>query len=91
MIGHSAGLVTGLNELYGTKLRADDLILHYIAHKDIVTHEREIMVNFELKSNCQHHLSSSVRKWYNTFQQSVDIFRKISERLDETNVLKLLT
>jgi hypothetical protein len=37
---------------------------------------RDLIVNFEPKSNCQYHLSSFVRNWQNTFQQSVDIFWK---------------
>jgi hypothetical protein len=35
------------------------------------------MINFEPRPNCQYNLSSYKHKWWNTFQQGVDIFQNI--------------
>ena len=45
----------------------------------------ETIVNFEPKSNCQYHLSSSVGIRHNTCQQRVDIFILQSEINKMTN------
>jgi hypothetical protein len=51
------------------------LYRYWIEYKGIVSYNRETTVNFEPKSYCQYHLSSSVRNWQNTFQQCFDICR----------------
>ena len=62
------------------QMRTDDLNNHLNVReytKLPEEHNKETMGNFELKFNWQYHLSSSVRKWQNTFQQGVvssDVF-----------------
>jgi hypothetical protein len=57
-------------------------------HMAILRYNMETIVNFEPKSNCEYHLSTSLRNLHDTFQEGVDIF---SERYDETNIYKPLT
>ena len=50
-----------------------------MVYKVIVRHNddnSETLVNNVPKYNCQHHLSSNLRKWQNSFQQNVDIVLK---------------
>ena len=47
------------------------LFKYKIVYKAIVRHNSETMDNFEPKYNRQYNLTSSVRNWQNTFQQSV--------------------
>ena len=47
------------------------LFKYKIVYKAIVRHNSETIDNFEPKYNRQYNLTSSVRNWQNTFQQSV--------------------
>jgi hypothetical protein len=49
--------------LKGNRWPQTSFIWYQIVHKDIIRHNRETIVNFKSKSNCQYHLSSSVRKF----------------------------
>ena len=53
-----------------------NVLNHYLNIRQYTRPSYDTIVNFEPKSNCQYHLSSSVHNGQNTFQQDVDIFRK---------------